>query len=122
MDLGRQTYIEMVIAIILQLIFYAVIGTILCREMVLFPISVVIGGSIAIGILRNMLRSIEIVLDLDPETAKKYGRRQAIVRIAIMGLSLCIAFYFREYVNPWGVLIGVFSLKFSAYISSFVYS
>ena len=38
-----------------------------------------------------------------------------------MGLMLCIAVYFEEYISPWGVLIGLATLKFSAYMQGAVH-
>lgn len=121
MDQGMRTYYEMVAAIVFQAIVLAVVGMLLTGEYVLFPISVAIGSGIAIGLLRHMLRTIDISLDLDSDTAKKYARRQAIVRLAFMGLALCVAFYYSDRVNPWGVLLGVFGLKFSAYLQPVIH-
>lgn len=121
MEQGIKTYREMVAAIIFQVIVYSAAGAFISRQYVMFPVSVVIGGAVALGVLGNMRRCIDISLDLDPDTAKKYGRRQSVVRIATMGLALCVSFFFRDYVNPWGVLLGVFSLKFSAYLQPSVH-
>lgn len=116
-----RTYYEMLIAIILQLIIYGIIGMVISGQYLLFLVSVFAGGGIAIGILRHMLRSIVVAVELDSDTAKKYGRRQAFKRLAFMGLALCVAFYFESYINPWGVLIGVMSLKFSAYLQPVIH-
>lgn len=121
MDQGKRTYYEMLVAIVVQLFIVAVAGALISREYVLFPISVIIGGIVAVSILRNMKKSIDIALDLDSETAKRYGRRQAIIRITLMGLILCVAFYFKKYVEPWGVCLGMFTLKFSAYLQPVVH-
>ncbi len=121
MEQGIRTYREMAAAIIIQVIVYAAAGAFISRQYVIFPVSAVIGGAIAFGVLGNMRRCIDIALDLDPESAKKYGRKQSVIRIATMGLALCASFFFREYVNPWGVLVGIFSLKFSAYLQPLVH-
>ncbi len=121
MDQGKRTYYEMLAAIVFQTIVIAAAGAFISKEYVLFPVSVIIGAAVAMSILRNMMRSIDIALDLDSETAKKYGRRQSIIRIALMGLILCIAFYFKGYVEPWGVCLGIFTLKFSAYLQPVVH-
>lgn len=121
MEQGKRTYYEMLAAIIFQLIVIAIVCALISGEYVMFPVSVIAGGAVAMGILRNMMKSIDIALDLDSETARKYGRRQAIVRITLMGLILCVAFYFKEYVEPWGVCLGIFTLKFSAYLQPFTH-
>jgi hypothetical protein len=121
MNQGRRTYYEMMIGIILQTIVYSVLGMIASGQFFIFPVSVIAGSVVAIGLLRHMYRTIDTVLDLDSDTAKKYGRRQAVVRMVLMGMALCIAFYYMEYINPWGVLLGVLSLKFSAYLQPVVH-
>ncbi len=122
MDQGIMTYREMLAAVVLQMVVYAVVGALISGQYILFPVSVIIGGLVAIAMLGSMRKTVETVLMLDPDTAKKYGRRQSIVRIALMGVILCAAFYFKEYVNPWGVFVGVFSLKFSAYLQPLVHA
>lgn len=121
MNQGRRTYYEMIIGIILQAILYSILGMIASGQFLLFPVSVCAGAAVSAGLLHHMYRTIENVLDMDPDTAKKYGRRQAVVRITLMGLALCIAFWYMEYINPWGVLLGVLSLKFSAYLQPVVH-
>lgn len=116
MDQGTITYREMVVAVVLQIIVYAIIGALISKQYILFSLGVIIGGLVAIAMLGSMKKTVETIVLLDPETAKKYGRRQSLVRIALMAVILCVAFFFEEYVNPWGVFIGVFSLKFSAYL------
>lgn len=80
MEQGIKTYREMVAAIIIQVIVYSAAGAFISRQYVMFPVSVVIGGAVALGVLGNSSRCIDISLDLDPDTAKKYGRRQSVVR------------------------------------------
>lgn len=121
MDAGRKTYYEMLAAIVFQVIAVGAAGALISRQYVTFPVSVIIGGAVAASILRHMFKTIDIVLNLDSETARKYGRRQSVIRIALMGLILCAAFYFKEYVNPWGVCLGIFTLKFSAYLQPFAH-
>ncbi len=120
MDQGIKTYYEMLVGIIVQMVIFSVVGAFISKQYVIFPVSVIAGGCVAIGILRNMLKSIETILSLDPDTASKYGRRQATIRIAFMGLALCVAFYFGDRVNPWGVLLGVLSLKFTAFLQPLI--
>lgn len=121
MNQAVRTFYEMIIAIIIQMIVYGIVGMILSGQYIRFPLGILIGGSIAIGLLRHMMRSIDAALDLDSETAKKYGRRQALLRFTFMGLALYAAFCFQDYINPWGVFVGVLSLKFSAYLQPVIH-
>lgn len=117
----RRTYREMVIAIIIQGILYCVAGGILTGQYIVFPVSIVIGCAVAIGLLGHMMRSITVIVELEPNRAKGYGARQSVIRIAMMGLVLCIAVYYADYISPWGVLLGMLSLKFSAYLQPLVH-
>ena len=112
----RQTYLEMVIAIVLQAVVICVIGAVVTKQFVVFPVSVLLGCAVAVGVLSHMMKSIAAIVELDPQSAKRYGTKQAFVRMLIMGVALCLAVYYNGYVNPWGVLCGIATLKFSAYL------
>lgn len=117
----RQTYHEMIIAIALQAVVICTIGAVLTKQYVTFSAGVLFGCAAAVGLLSNMMKSVAVIVELDPERAKRYGIRQSVTRIAVMGLMLCIAVYFEEYINPWGVLLGLAALKFSAYLQGAVH-
>lgn len=121
MNQGRMTFNEMVVAIVFQAIVFGTAGALISGQYLLFPISVVIGCSVAIGLLYNMLQSIDAVLDMDSEVAKRYGRKRSLIRMTLMAVALFVAFYFNGYVNPWGVFLGLLSLKFSAYLQLLVH-
>lgn len=117
----RQTYIEMIIAIIAQAMIICITGAVFTKQYVMFPVSVAIGCIVAVGVLSHMMKSITAIVELNPQAAKKYGARQSLVRILIMGVVLCLSVYYSEYINPWGVLIGMATLKFSAYLQMAVH-
>ncbi len=117
----KRTYHEMIIAIALQAAVICIIGAVLTGHYVTFPAGVLFGCAAAAGLLSNMMKSVTVIVELDPERAKRYGIRQSVTRMAVMGLMLCIAVYFEEYISPWGVLIGLATLKFSAYMQGAVH-
>lgn len=118
----RQTYHEMLIAIALQAVICCIIGAILTRQYIAFPAGVLLGGAAAAGLLSNMMKSVMVIVELEPERAKRYGIKQSVTRLMVMGLMLCTAVYFSEYISPWGVLIGLATLKFSAYFQRAVHA
>lgn len=121
MDQGRITFNEMVIAIVFQAFIFGLAGAFISGQFLLFPISVVIGCGVSVGLLYNMLQSIDAALDLDSESAKRYGRKRALIRMIFMAVALFLAFYFDGYVNPWGIFLGILSLKFSAYLQPLIH-
>jgi len=117
----RQTYLEMIIAIALQAVVICIAGAFITKQYIMFPVSVLLGCAVAVGVLAHMMRSITAIVELNPQAAKRYGAKQAVVRTVIMGVALCLSVYYSEYVNPWGVLIGIATLKFSAYLQIVVH-
>lgn len=117
----RQTYHEMIIAIALQAVILCIAGAVFTKQYIAFPAGILLGGATAVGLLSNMKKSVMVIAELEPETAKRYGIRQSVTRIMIMGLMLCVAVYLSEYISPWGVLLGIATLKFSAYLQRAVH-
>lgn len=118
----KQTYHEMVISIILSGILFATVGSIIAGnylgsgEYIKFPLGVLAGCIVAVGLLSHMMKSISMIVELDEQTAKRYGAGQSFVRIFVMGLMICVACFYSDYINPWGVLTGMFTLKLSAHL------
>lgn len=112
----KQTYHEMVIAVILVGTLLMITGALLTKEYIVFPAGVMVGLAIAVWVLSHMMKSVCTVVELETETAKRYGTRQSIIRISVMGIMLCAACFYSEYVSPWGVLLGLFTVKVSAYL------
>lgn len=112
----KQTYYEMIVAIVVQTILICIIGTVITKQYIIFPVSVVLGCVIAIIVLTHMMRNLTVIVELDPQTAKRYGTKQALVRMIIMTVAVCLSVYYSEYINPWGVLCGMATLKFAAYL------
>ena len=114
----KHTYYEMIAAIIFQAILICFAGAVITKQYILFPVSVALGCVIAVIVLSHMMKGLMAIVELDPQTAKRYGTRQAFVRMMIMTVALCLSVYYSEYINPWGVFCGMATLKFSAYLQA----
>ena len=112
----KQTYHEMLIAVILVGILFMIAGALITRSYIAFPAGVMAGCAIAIWVLSHMTRSVCFLVELETEAAKRYGTRQSVIRISVMGIMLCAACFYSDYISPWGVLLGLYTVKASAYL------
>ncbi len=74
-------------------------------------------GSAASGvILWHMYVTIGRAVDMDADSATKYTRKKAIVRMLAWGAVLVASALFPEMFHVVGTLVGLFLLKFTAYL------
>lgn len=77
---------------------------------------VLLGGAVAELMLWHMYTSIDRVLDMDADSAVKYTKRSASKRMLMAAAALAVSALLPKLFSVFGVLIGVLSLKFSAYL------
>lgn len=116
----KLTVYRMITVIVAFGIVAAIIGALISRQYIIFPLSVAAGCLVSVGLLFHMLRCASTIIELPPKRAKSYGRRMSILRILLMIAAIAVAYVYRDYINPWGVLIGLATLKLSAYLHTFV--
>lgn len=81
-----------------------------------FSIGLWIGVAIAVFMAWHINYSLDAALDLlDESSASKYMYRMYAIRMAVVLVVFFVAAYFQPG-NMIGVLIGMFSLKFGAYL------
>ena len=92
----KQTYYEMIIAIVLQTVIVCIAGALVTKQYIVFPAGAFLGSVIAVIVLTHMMKSLAAIVELDPQSAKRYGAKQALVRMIIMAVALCLAGYYSE--------------------------
>ncbi len=97
---------------------YAVIGTAviiaLTEERFWNLLGFVIGILLAAFMVIQMSRSIDISVHQEEDGAVKHTRIMYVVRMMII-IGVLISMVIGKYANPVAALLGLFSLKFSAY-------
>ena len=110
----------MIAAIVILGIIFAVAGALISGKYIIFPISVAAGCTVAVLLLLHMKKCASTIIELPAKRAKVFGRNMSLLRKLLMVAALGLAYYYREYVDPWGVLLGLFSLKIAAYVHGFI--
>ena len=117
----KQTFVEMMIGIALSSLIITVVGAIIVPNKLSFVFGTLFGGAIAVFVLFLMYRSIEKALSMDEKNAESYTTKTAIYRLAIMASALVIGILCPKLINVIGVLLGLFTLKVSAYLQPLVH-
>lgn len=112
----KQTLLEMICGIMISSLILGAIGAIVFRPISNFVLGVVFGTVIAVFVLVQLYHSLNKTLDMDSQSAEKIGGRHAIFRLFIMGLALVVGILLSDIFNVIGILLGIFGLKFSAYL------
>lgn len=79
------------------------------------------GGLVAVGLLLHMFHHLDIALDLEPKHASRHTQGAAIQRMAIMAVCMGASMYFRQYVHPLGMILGLFGVKIAAFLQPAVH-
>lgn len=115
----------MLVSLIIGCILYGIVGEIiiyLCgfEEWCQIAIGFLTGVLLMIGTVIHMAASIDISLGLDEQGALKHTRKMYLVRIAVVVVVFLLLF-FLNIGNVVAALLGMVSLKVSAYIQPFTY-
>lgn len=116
MDEGKRTFSELIIGIIFWALVITILGIFIAGNKLAFFLGMLIGTAVAVIMSISMFRSVDKSLDMDTNGAVGYTKRKAFLRILLMAAAVLIAFYASDYISIIGVVVGIFSLKLSAYL------
>lgn len=117
----KLTLIEMLLGIIISTTVLMLIGSLIVQKKAPFALGILFGGAVAVIVLIQLYYSLNKTLDLDSESAKSYSVRHAILRLMIMGAALVVGIVFYHALDILGILLGLLSLKFSAFLQPVIH-
>lgn len=111
----RQTRNELLTGIGL---FTAVflLGDLFAENKLAYTLGLLLGAVVAVFMVLHMYSTLERVLLYDQDTAKKKMKFASMFRMFFMIVALVVAALVPKYFSVLGVLLGILSLKFSAYV------
>lgn len=116
MDEGKQTLIELLIGIGVCSCLFIIPGLFLKGYRLSFVIGVISGAVLAVGLAVHMFYSLSKTLDLPEEKAKGYARKMSLFRLLLLAGILMLMSFLGNRVQIAAMLLGILSLKFSAYL------
>ncbi|MBR1757182.1 MAG: ATP synthase subunit I [Lachnospiraceae bacterium] len=78
------------------------------------------GAISSVGLAFHMYKTLDVTISLPEKSAVSYARRQSLLRMLIMMAVLAVSAKLNSYVNLFGTLIGLFFLKFAAYLQPII--
>lgn len=115
MNSADNTAKELAAGIIVYGILVQIICLVVTDHRLSVSVGLWIGIATALGMMVHMKRSIEDALDFGEEGAAKHMRKTYVIRLFIVAIVFGVIAYFRVG-NIIMALIGVMSLKMSAYL------
>lgn len=117
----KQTLLDLYIGIGGLNLILAIVGAIIVENKLSYVLGVIYGGIVAVILVSHMYQGLEQLLDYDEDGAKKQAQKMAGIRMWIMLAAVAVAMYFSEYFQLTGVVLGILTLKVSAYMQPFVH-
>lgn len=118
---AKETLRDLKTGIIFVTILLIAAGIAFVPGRMAFCLGVLLGGGVAFFLSIHMYNSIEMALDMDSESAKKFTQKKTGIRMLIMGMAVLAACIFPVYLNVFGVAAGLLGLKLSAYMQPFIH-
>ena len=119
MDKGMQTLIRLIIGNLIYAAVVSVAGIFFVHNSVQFILGVFWSAIGASFVAIHMYCSLQKSLDMGSSDASKRESGQAVIRMMIMIMVVVIGLMLRQWLSPYGVILGMFALKVSAYIQPF---
>lgn len=113
---ARETLTDLIIGTVLWDILFGIIGCILSKNAFTFLTGTLVGIMVGVGCLYHMFRTLDVALDMEPHSAKRYSTRNVILRTFIIAAVLAGTILLSKYISPIAVFIGAWDVKLSAYI------
>lgn len=115
MNEGKQTFIELLAGIIFFGVLLIIPGIFWTGDKLAFYIGLGIGVLISLYFAYDMYSSLDKALTMESKHASMYIRKKTIFRLVIIIAIFFIAVYV-EQIQIISVLLGILTLKFSAYL------
>lgn len=119
LDESKRTLYGIIINIVMFSIIELLIGLFFVNKYNSFIIGIVLGGIVAIAVVRNMYSNLEKCIIENEDTAEGIVRRGAIFRMLGIFVVFVFAIFLKRYINIYAMSITIFSLKFAAYLTPF---
>lgn len=112
---GKKTFQELLIGIALFAILFFIPGLFMKVDKLAYYLGLGLGILVAVLMTISMYTTIEKSLNMDQKSAMNYTKRNAIFRLLLIIVVLFAAVFINS-INVFSVVLGVLSLKLSAYL------
>lgn len=118
-DAARRTLQGLLFGIAAFGMIELVLLLLLCKNRIAATLGLLLGLWIAVVNSIYIYRSLERVLELDEKNSVKAMRGPVMIRYCFMAFIITLSLLHPQIFSPIGVILGLFSMKLSAYIQPF---
>lgn len=118
-DPARKTLQKLLLGIAVFGIIEELLFLLLCKDKMAVTLGLLLGLWTAIVNSIYIYRSLGRVLELDEKNSVKAMRGPVMIRYCFMGIVITLALLHPQIFSPIGVILGLFSMKLSAYVQPF---
>lgn len=115
MDEAKKTLKEIIMGILIVAAIETIIGAILSDYPLNFILGELLGTIATVVFMVNLFKSLDTALDLDEESAVKYSRKKAVLRMIFLAAVIFLSFVLMNYVSVLGTFLGLMNIKFGVY-------
>lgn len=116
MEEAKQTLIDMIIGIVFCDVLFMIPGFFWKGNRIYFIAGLILGAVAAVLAAVNMYHTIDKCLDLQEKSTVSYSKKTTVIRLLLMAVLLVLGMVFLGNAAAFGIFLGIFCLKFSAYI------
>ena len=92
------------------------LGNLFIKQRLPYSLGVLLGAVIAVFMASHMYVTLGQAMLYEEEAAAKKIKRGSFLRMAVMVIGMILAVLLPEYISLLGVLLGILTLKFAAYL------
>ncbi|MGN0507166.1 MAG: ATP synthase subunit I [Lachnospiraceae bacterium] len=92
------------------------LGNLFIKQRLPYSLGVLLGAVIAVFMASHMYFTLGQAMLYEEEAAAKKIKRGSFLRMAVMVIGMILAVLLPEYISLLGVLLGILTLKFAAYL------
>lgn len=111
---AKQVCREMLLGLLLWMFLAGFLLAVIASHKLAALAGMVVGTTVAAGMILHMYRHLDIALDMDAKHAQTHTQVAAFQRMFVMGAAVAVAMLLSEYVHPVGVVLGLFGIKLTA--------
>lgn len=116
MDVAKKNLIFLVIGIWMIGIVEGLIGVAVSQNTLAFLLGILVGCAAATFSSFHIYHTLDMAMDLDERHATVHAKKGSMIRLIISFTLLLAACYWKQFVSPVALLIGLLNLKFSVYL------
>lgn len=111
----HHTAFNLALGICLYTTLFAIAGSFFVKDIIRFLLGLFLGGALSLVLMIDMYHSVQKICGSQMGRADSYARGKTLFRALVFGVAVGTALYLSDIFSVLGLLLGIITLKLSAY-------